>query len=164
MKTWKYFLRLATYDPGLYLLDVLLATLHFLVEMLPALIARHFLDALAGQTPAGMNSWTLVALLTMSGLAHGVFFTGNMFFDATYRFTVGALLRRNLLARILERPGARPLPSSAGEAISRFSGDVDEIMEAIILVNQMVGLVAYSAILLLAEGTKIGRATWGEIV
>src|SRR5262249_44041885 len=39
----------------------------------------------------------------------------------------GALLRHNVLQRILERPGARPLPASPGEAISRFRNDVDEL-------------------------------------
>ena len=33
----------------------------------------------------------------------------------------------NVLERILERPGARALPASPGEAVSRFRNDVDEI-------------------------------------
>ena len=43
--------------------------------------------------------------------------------------TVGALLRKNLLASILRRPGAVPLPISAGEAVSRFDNDVDEVAD-----------------------------------
>jgi ATP-binding cassette subfamily B protein len=43
------------------------------------------------------------------------------------QMTVAALLRRNMFERILQRPGARALPSSAGEAVSRFRNDVTEI-------------------------------------
>lgn len=46
---------------------------------------------------------------------------------ATYRFTIAALLQSNLLERILHRPGARPLPFSSSEAMSRFRDDVDEL-------------------------------------
>ena len=44
------------------------------------------------------------------------------------QLTAAALLRRNLFARILHRPGARALPASPGEAISRFRDDVQAIV------------------------------------
>src|SRR5207237_1596429 len=47
--------------------------------------------------------------------------------EPTLHAVAGALLRRNMLARILERPGAKPLLASSGEAISRFRNDVDEV-------------------------------------
>jgi ATP-binding cassette subfamily B protein len=58
--------------------------------------------------------------------------TGFIFVDILvhfrYRFTIGALLRKNMLNRILDRPGARAVPGSPGEAISRFRGDVQEVV------------------------------------
>lgn len=45
----------------------------------------------------------------------------------SFRYTIAALLRVNLFEHIMNRPGARALPSSPGEAISRFREDVDEI-------------------------------------
>jgi ATP-binding cassette, subfamily B, bacterial len=47
--------------------------------------------------------------------------------EPSLHVVVGTLLRRNLLERILERPGARALPASPGEAVSRFRNDVAEI-------------------------------------
>ena len=41
---------------------------------------------------------------------------------------MASLLRRNLLHRILQRPGARAVPYSAGEAISRFRDDVQVVV------------------------------------
>ena len=40
---------------------------------------------------------------------------------------IEALLRKNLFEHILQRPGARAVPGSPGEAISRFRDDVAEI-------------------------------------
>jgi ATP-binding cassette subfamily B protein len=51
----------------------------------------------------------------------------------------------------LRRPGASPLPDSAGEAVSRFKTDVDQIPLFVILVNDiMVGLaiIAVSIVLM----------------
>jgi ATP-binding cassette subfamily B protein len=51
---------------------------------------------------------------------------GQVWGDVTFRLTTGALLRRNILAAILQRPGAVPLPVSSGAAVNRFRDDVDE--------------------------------------
>jgi ATP-binding cassette subfamily B protein len=48
--------------------------------------------------------------------------------DVTFTATTGALLRKNLFATILQQPGARALPASPGDAISRFRQDVYEIV------------------------------------
>ena len=47
----------------------------------------------------------------------------------TFHGTARALLRKNLLKLVLRRPGGRTLPSSPGEAVSRFRGDVDEVTQ-----------------------------------
>ena len=52
-----------------------------------------------------------------------------MYAHNLYTFRTGALLRKNLLTRILERPGARAVPQSPGEAISRFRDDVNHASE-----------------------------------
>jgi ATP-binding cassette subfamily B protein len=44
--------------------------------------------------------------------------------EITLNLTTAALLRQNVFERILHRPGARALPASAGEAVSRFRDDV----------------------------------------
>jgi ATP-binding cassette, subfamily B, bacterial len=44
---------------------------------------------------------------------------------------MSALLRRNMLERILERPGARAVPHSPGEALSRFRDDAELAEDAI---------------------------------
>jgi ATP-binding cassette, subfamily B, bacterial len=66
--------------------------------------------------------------------------------NAPFTLGVGGLLRKNLFARILKRPGARPLLQSPGEAVSRFRDDVNEIADSFLWFNDLVGFTAFSAI------------------
>jgi ATP-binding cassette subfamily B protein len=78
--------------------------------------------------------------------------TGFIFVDIIvhfrYRFTVGALLRRNMLNRILDRPGARAVPGSPGEAISRFRGDVQEVVGFLSQLPFLLGFGLFTVIAL----------------
>jgi ATP-binding cassette subfamily B protein len=57
--------------------------------------------------------------------AAAIFGDVTVYFNFMYR--IEALLRKNLFEYILQRPGARAVPGSPGEAISRFRDDVAEI-------------------------------------
>jgi ATP-binding cassette subfamily B protein len=61
-------------------------------------------------------------------------------------FRTGALLRRNLLARVFEMPGAQALEESPGEAINRFREDVDETEETLSWTVDMIGILAFSVV------------------
>lgn len=146
MKTWQYLWRLVRYAPGIYGLVLAIETAHMLSEMAPGLLVRHFLDWLTGGAPATQGMWWIIALVCSTYLAHGLFFAGGIVTMVTFRFTAGALLRKNLFEHVLNRPGARALPASAGEAISRFGGDVDEVMEYLSWLTSLFGLIVFSLI------------------
>jgi ATP-binding cassette subfamily B protein len=121
-------LRLAAYKPWLYLASGLLASIMFyLFPLLPGLVVRQVFDHLSGAARAGGNIWTLLALLTGIALARQAFMLGATAAETSLHVVVNTLLRRNLLARILQYPGARALPESPGEAITRFREDVEAI-------------------------------------
>jgi ATP-binding cassette subfamily B protein len=125
--------RLAGFSFWHYLASGLLVVLNgYLLPLVPGLFVRELLDALtagAGGQPAaaGWNVETLLALLALVALGSALTGVAGSIAEPSLGNVAGALLRRNLLARILERPGARPLPASSGEAISRFRNDVDEL-------------------------------------
>jgi ATP-binding cassette subfamily B protein len=48
----------------------------------------------------------------------------GMLIDVVFRFSVSAVLQRNMLAEILRRPGARALDRTPGEALNVFRDDV----------------------------------------
>src|SRR5690348_5738789 len=138
--------RLGRFSPWLVLtMGTLVVTSGYLLPLVPGLVVKAFLDAVTGQVPAGWNAESLLALLaavsvvnTTAGLASGIS-------ESATKLVVSSLLQRNLLERILERPGARALPASSGEAVSRFRNDVEEIGNYVIWTADPLGqLLAFA--------------------
>ena len=102
---------LAAYAPWLYLASGLLAsTLFYLLPLLPGLVTRRYFDQLSGDAPATFSEWTLGAALLALALVRAAQLTGATAAEVTLNQTHAALLRKNMLHRILERP-ATPLGS-----------------------------------------------------
>ena len=78
----------------------------------------------------------------MGGI-YGLVLTNVPFFVGTL-----TMLRSNMLAHILKRPGASALPDSPGEAISRFRGDVFEIPLFALWLNDINGLLVSGGVAL----------------
>jgi ATP-binding cassette subfamily B protein len=66
------------------------------------------------------------------------------------QLVVGTLLRRNALDHILRQPGAKPLPASAGEAISRFRDDVQAVVLGLSWMPDPVGQIIGAAVAIAA--------------
>jgi ATP-binding cassette subfamily B protein len=127
LPAWKVILATIRFRPRLWLLNTL--SLFFLMAffMLPGLVSREFFNLLSGKARAGLNLWTLVALLVVSEVGGVLGILGAIKTNVPFFVHTMTLLRKNLLSRILKQPGAKALPDSPGEAISRFMGDVFEI-------------------------------------
>ncbi len=160
--SWWYLWRLAAYRPWLYVLSGLFASvLYYAIPLIPGLIIQRILDDLSSGVSAGPNVWTLLALLIGVGVVRVIeLFAGSIFEVATSEFVAG-LMRRNLFAHILAQPGARALPSSPGEAISRFRDDgqvvsrfltwtIDPIGQALAMTFGVIVLVRIDPIITLA--------------
>lgn len=128
MKGWWYIWRLARFRFPLYLLSGLFASaLFYVFPLIPGLFVQRIFDALSGSAPAGDSVWSYVALIAAVGPIQFLSNMSAVAVEVTVQLTAAALLRRNMFERILQRPGAKSLPSSPGEAISRFRNDVAEI-------------------------------------
>lgn len=139
MKDWQIVLELIRFRPGLFGLTILFAALGQLAQQAPALVTREFFNVLTNDAPVRFDLWALVALLAMSGLAEIVVRFGVSWTRATFQFTAMALMRLNIFRHVLRQPGARPMPTSPGESISRFGGDLDEIGMFFRLLEMLVG-------------------------
>jgi len=127
LPTWKYLYRLAAYRPWLSIALVAVNLVVFAVGFqVTGLITRAFFDLLTGDAQLSFSPYGLAALLVATALGRTAFIFGDVSLNVLNRFTFGALLRKNLFSSILDRPGARAVPGSPGEAISRFRGDVNE--------------------------------------
>jgi ATP-binding cassette subfamily B protein len=126
--TWWYIWQLTKYRPWLYGAFGLMEILIFGVfPQLGGFVIQAVFNQLAGEVYSGFNLWTLVAFLVAIAVGRGLAFFTDVVFYFMFRYTVTALLRVNIFDTILRRPGARAVPDSAGEAVSRFRDDADEI-------------------------------------
>ncbi len=127
LPTWKYLGKLAGSRPWMVLLHVSLNIITFAVgSQVMGLITREFFDALTGDAPATFSPYTLSAFVIATAMGRVAFLFGAVSVHVSNRFAMAALLRKNMFSMILDRPGARAVPGSPGEAISRFRGDVNE--------------------------------------
>src|SRR5579863_7921583 len=102
MKTYQFMWRMIRYRPWLYLIDAITWTLIHLSPLIPGLIAQAFFNALSTNTHLNSGLLSLIALLVVTALARVVLFLWGALADIPHRFTMSALLRRNMLERILE--------------------------------------------------------------
>ena len=155
--------RLATFKLWLYLLSGVLASwMFYLFPLLPGLVLRVVFDRLSGEATLAdgpLGGWTVYGLL---GLLVGIAVARvtTIFFAAlaetSAQEVIKTLLRANLFEHVLGRPGARALPSSAGESISRFREDVLAIAGFVTWTLDPVGqLVAASVALVILARVDI---------
>ena len=148
MKTHHFLWRLMLYRPWLYLVNLLMWTLIVIAELLPGPIIKLFFDALTGDAPAYASEWTAIALLGGATLFYVVSIFSGAMTDIRHRFSIGGLLRRNLLAGLLAQPGADALPGPIGETISTFRDDAEVIEDTISWTIDQVTILFYAAIAL----------------
>ncbi len=159
ISTWRYILRLALYKPSMFLgAAFFVGVVLFYVFMLaPGLVVRQIFDTLTGDAAAGYNLWTLFALLIGISIVREVSLLGAVVTEVSWHNVVATLLRSNLLARILQYPGAQALPASAGEAISRFREDVEAIARFLTWTFDPIGQLVT---LILGLGVLVSINSW----
>lgn len=114
--------------PGVYGATTFLRiTIFGLMFQLTGLLQREFFNALTGDALLSWQPWSWAVLLVVATIFRGGLIMSDMYFYFRWTFSSGAVMRKNIFEHILNRPGARALPGSTGEAISRFRGDVDEL-------------------------------------
>jgi ATP-binding cassette, subfamily B, bacterial len=143
LPAWKVIGQMIRFRPWLWFIDFISVSLiRFCWQVAPALIIKAFFDMVTGEAPLTFGIWAIVAFLAATWIGRVVASYGFYYADVPIFADMSTLLRKNLLKHILRRPGASALPDSAGEAVSRFKTDVNEIPLFVILINDvMVGLV-----------------------
>ena len=125
MGTGRFLWRTTHYRPWIYWADNLLWTLIYCARLLPGLVAQQAFDSLQrGTADPPAIAWIAAAFIG-TGLAAAVGQAAGNTFDVFFRFSVSAMLQRNMLAEVLRRPGARALDRAPGEALSVFRDDVE---------------------------------------
>jgi ATP-binding cassette subfamily B protein len=151
MSTFQYMWRMIRYRPWLYSANAVIWSLVHLSPLIPGLIIHEFFDMLTGDATLGFGLWELAVLLVATALLRVIIIFLGGLLDIPHRFYMSALLRRNMLEHILNRPGARALPDSTGEAINQFRDDAGQAEDAVDWTLDVIGmsLFAIAAIMIL---------------
>ena len=123
MKPRDFLWAMIRYRPGLYAVNAILWTLIHLSPLVPGLIIQRFFNVFSEEGADSSLVWKLIAGFIAVAVAGAILFITGVFIDALHRFTMSALLRRNILAAILQQPGAAALRHSTGDALSRMQED-----------------------------------------
>ncbi len=101
----------------------------FALFLVLGLVTTRYFDTLTGIQGTGLMGqiYLLISLLLAASVVQMIIVFVDIGIDQTFYHTSSSLLRRNLLAHILQRPGALPLPYTPGEIISRVDKDVQEV-------------------------------------
>lgn len=144
MKTFKYIWQLIKYTPWLYLLNCTAWITINAFPLIPGLIAKEFFDAVSnGGKVQGI--WGILSLFLIAGVVQVIVIAIGGPIDFFHRFKISSLLRRNMLESILNQPGAKPIPGSAGEAISCFREDTSQIENAVSWTIDAMGVTVFAA-------------------
>ena len=156
--TLHYMWKMIKYRPWLYLCNCILWTIIHTSPLIPGLITREFFNALSKDASVKVGIWGLLSLLIVVSTMRVVFITLGGRVDIVHRFNMSGLIRRNLLQGILDKPGARSIACSAGEAVNCFRDDAEQAENSISWTLDVIGSATFalvSIIILLTINAKI---------
>lgn len=144
MTALRALLHLIRYRPWLYAVDAVAWTAIVLTELGTGYVAKLFFDWLTGNAAAGFTLTSVIALVAAAGLARVVAILVGALIDIRHRYSIEVLLRRNLLAAVLAKPGARALPGAVGEALNTVRDDVQTVEDLLSWLIDQFSFVPYS--------------------
>ncbi len=133
MSTGRLLWRLLRTRPWLAALNIVLASVIALLDLLPGPATQAFFDRLTGQTAVGFRPETLIVALLAIALARTVLKTTAALISDVHDFLMSATVRHNLLAHLLARPGATPQTEETGATLSRFRDDAAQVAQQLAL-------------------------------
>ena len=130
--------RLARAQPWRYAAAVILWSAIWTMPVIPGLIIAAFFDQL-DEGIAGSTVAIIVATMFAYALGRSVCIFLGMRNHASLLFRAAGTMRRNLLVRLYELPGAAGLDETPGEVVSRFRDDVEHIVEPFDITVDLIG-------------------------
>lgn len=131
MSTPQFMWALMRYRLWLYLSNVFLWIGVHTMPILPGLVTRSIFNKMTDSAGVTADLHGLIALLIGVAVGQMLVIMVGFYTSCLSRMSMTGLIRRNLLNRILERPGASALPESPGEAISRFRDDTRQVEDLV---------------------------------
>ncbi len=153
LSTYALTFRLVMMEFRTYLINAVAWFFMFILPLVVGLVVRAYFNTLTGTAPARIGLWGLLALIAGLALGRVLAILVGVWGNATMLNKSSGRIRRNLLGRVLARPGADALPGSSGEAISRFGGDVRELEWAVEWYGDLPGIIGVTIMSLVVMGS-----------
>ncbi|MEN8239907.1 MAG: ABC transporter ATP-binding protein, partial [Actinomycetota bacterium] len=125
---FRFLFRMIRLQPIRYSFALFLWISIWTMPILIGLLVARFFDALT-EGIATTELTLLVGALFAYAIGRSTFIVVGMRNHASLLFRAAATIRRNLLIRIYELPGAAGLTETPGEVVSRFRDDVEHVIE-----------------------------------
>lgn len=141
-------LKMMAYRPGLYAVNCLLWAMIHVLPLVMGLLYKEFFQILTPHSDF-WNSLAVICALTLAytlGRMVNIYLGANA--DNLHRFTMSALLRRNMFESILKKPGAAAVPWASGEALNCFRDDADTIENTISWTLDFIGTLTFVVVAL----------------
>ena len=142
--SWRYAWRMHRFRPTRQFINLAGVLVGWGVTLLPGLAAKVVFDNIGRHGSISWLAWPLVLLAINAVASAAVAFTLQAT-NGAFAYANAGMLQRNMLRRILELPGGRALPSSPGEAISRFRDDTEAVVWYPIQFNNVIGSMVTAA-------------------
>ena len=158
MKTYQLLWKIVRYQPWVFFLSALLTAMFFSFRIIFGYIIQTFFNNLPTSRHLTPIIWEVIALLAATAAARFLLTLGGGIIRPLCFFLTQSLLRRNLLKRILERPGAQAFPGSAGSVINNFQNDTENVSNMFGWTYATIGLFCFSLgalIILLSVNVQI---------
>ncbi|MFT3893659.1 MAG: ABC transporter ATP-binding protein [Anaerolineales bacterium] len=147
MKTHHFLWAMIRYRPWLYTLNAILWAGIHLFPLLPGLIIQRFFNVFDKQVGSSDSVvWGLITLLVVVAVGRSVLIISGIAVDQLHRFTMSALLRRNILEAVLEQPGAAALKHTPGDALNRLREDATYAEDSISWTLDTIGMGSFAIV------------------
>ena len=132
--------------PRVFVLITTVWIVVFGAPLVAGVVLRAVFDTLSNDSRVGLDVWTLVTLLVVINGGGAAITYIRVYLENVLMFSVGTVIRANLLDRILDRPGAQHLPEPTGELVNRFRDDAGEIMGYLWWPGIVIGQLVFATV------------------
>jgi len=144
VKTYQLLWKIVRYQPWVFILSAVLTAIFFSFRIIFGYVIQTFFNNLPTSRHLTPIIWEVIALLAATAFARFlVTIVGGVSRPLCF-FLTQSLLRRNLLQRILERPGAQAFPGSVGSVINNFQNDTENVSNMFGWTYSTIGLFCFS--------------------
>ncbi len=144
MKTYQLLWRIVRYQPCVFLLSALFTAIFFFSRVIFGYIIQTFFNILPTSRHLNPMLWQVIALLVSTAAVRYLIMLGGGLVRPLSFFITQSLLRRNMLERILERPGAQALSDAPGAVINSFQNDTENVANMFGWTYAAIGLCLFS--------------------